>query len=130
MLRASDWSGYSNYSTMPHLLPFESEVDATWRQPFMELNLLQSNAARARDPIHTARVTETSAFVHRIGYKRPGTGRRGETMRPTGTHRGRHEVFGHTKSSPPDSRTVESCGELFGEEDQRTRMKVTLPIQL
>src|SRR5690606_18159369 len=67
VLRTRDWSGYSNYSTMPHLLPFESEVDATWRQPFMELNLLQSNAARARDPIHTARVMETSACVHRTG---------------------------------------------------------------
>ena len=41
-----------------------------------------------------------------------------------------HKTYGHTKSSPCDSRTVESCGELFGEEDQRTRMKVTLPIQL
>src|SRR5699024_7983621 len=80
----------------------------------MELNLLQNNAASACDPIHTSRDTETSVSVHpnraradcRATPKAPFAVGIGLTAALIGEGSLVYE------SSPFDSRTVESNGEL------------------
>lgn len=93
--------------SFPHVRP-----DRAWRlDARMELNPLQNNAASACDPIHTLRDTETSVSVH------PNTARADPSKAPCTVDTSLASALIGAgsrayESSPPDSRTVESNGEL------------------